>query len=98
MVGVVGHWAYASVNSSCDHPPPGTVWGICTLTCPHGRAFAAAYSPGHLSISGYYPQAFVAHAEKRPRPRVSFVVYQNGRLLNMLNKFYIILLNVDFQV
>ena len=45
-------------------------------------------TPGHLSLT-----------EKRPRPRVSFVVCQNGRLLNTLNKFYIILLlNVGFQV
>jgi hypothetical protein len=47
-------------------PPPGTVWGICTLTCPHGRALQLCVHPrtGHLSISGYYPRAFVAHREK----------------------------------
>jgi hypothetical protein len=37
---------YASVNSSCDHPPPGQCGGICTRTCPHSRTFAAACSPG----------------------------------------------------
>jgi hypothetical protein len=50
---------------------------------------------GHLSISCYYPRACrsQSHRElKRPRPRVSFVVCQNGRLLNTLNKilYYII--------
>jgi hypothetical protein len=27
-------------------PPPGQCGAFVTLTCPHGRAFAAAFSPG----------------------------------------------------
>ena len=37
---------HQSIPAATIPPPPGTVWGICTLTCPHGRAFAAACSPG----------------------------------------------------
>jgi hypothetical protein len=41
--------------------PPGTVWGIFTLTCPHSRASAAACSPGG--------RAFVNSEFKIPRFR-----------------------------
>ena len=69
---------YASVNSSCDHPPRGTVWGICSCVYPRALLPPGIITPGHLSLT-----------EKRPRPQISFVVCQNGQLLNMLNKFYI---------
>ena len=64
--------------------------GICSCVFTRGLGICQyrVITPGHLSLT-----------EKRPRPRVSFVVCQNGRVLNMLNKFYIILLlNVGFQV
>ena len=70
----------ASVNSSCDHPPPGTVWGICNAylsprpgicSCVFARGPGICQyrviTPGNLSLT-----------EKRPRPRVSFVVCRNG--------------------
>jgi hypothetical protein len=70
--------AYASVNSSCDHPPPpGTVGhlyaylslrpGICSCVLTRGPGICQyrVITPGHLSLT-----------EKRPRPRVSFVVSQ----------------------
>ena len=56
--------------------------GICSCVFTRGPGICQyrVITPGHLSLT-----------EKRPRPRVSFVVCQNGRLLNTLNKFYIIL-------
>jgi hypothetical protein len=74
---------YASVNSSCDHPPVGQYGAFVRLLVPTAghlqlRVHPGIITPGHLSLT-----------EKRPRPRISFVVCQNGQLLNMLNKFYI---------
>jgi hypothetical protein len=79
----------ASVNSSCDHLPPppppprdsvGHLYaylsprmGICSCVFTWGPDICQypnrVITPGHLSLT-----------EKRPRPRVSFVVCQNGRL------------------
>jgi hypothetical protein len=93
---------HQSIPAETTPPPPRTVWDIFTLfTCPHGRAFAAACSPGGQAFVniGLLLRPFVAHGEK---PRVSFVVCQNGRLLNTLIKqilyYIILLLNVGFQV
>jgi hypothetical protein len=57
--------------------PRFTGTGTCISPVPENR------NRGILTslISGYYHRAFVAHKEKiwkRPRPRVSFVVCQNG--------------------
>ena len=58
----------ASVNSSCDHPPPppgqcGAFVRLLVRTAGHLQ-LRVHPGAGHLSISGYYPQAFVADREK----------------------------------
>jgi hypothetical protein len=96
-------WIKAIVHQSIPAatiPPPGTVWGLCTC-CPHGWAFAAACSPGGQAFVniGLLPLGICCSQRKDRGHKFSFVVWQNGRLLNTLNKFYIILLlNVGFQV
>ena len=57
----------ASVNSSCNHPPPpGQCGAFVRLLVPTAGHLQLRVHPGagHLSISGYYPRAFVAHRER----------------------------------
>jgi hypothetical protein len=68
----VGHFLYfycnASVNSSCDHPPPppGQCGAFVCLLAPTAGHLQLRFhlGAGHLSISGLLPRVFVAHREK----------------------------------
>ena len=60
--------AYASVNSSVAHPPPGQPPGICTffffkLTIPGGRAGKAwqCPAPGQKKMTNARPQGTLTH-------------------------------------
>ena len=50
---------YASVNSSCAHPPPGNCGAFACLVSPGGGALANLARPGGRAFA--YPRAFDTH-------------------------------------
>ena len=52
-------YRYASVNSSCAHPPPGNCGAFACLVSPGGGALAKLARPGGRVFA--YPRAFDTH-------------------------------------
>ena len=81
-------------------PPPGQCGAFVTLTCPHGRAFAATFSPGGRAFVniGLLPPG-ICRAQRKDRGHEFPLLYAKMETIKYLKQIlYNILLNVGFQV
>jgi hypothetical protein len=89
----------ASVNSSCDHPPPppGTVWGICNAylsprpgicSCVFARVNIGLLPPG------------ICRSQRKDRGHEFTLLYTKMETIKYVKQilYNILLLNVGFQV
>ena len=82
-------------------PPPGQCGAFVTLTCPHGRAFAAAFSPGGRAFVniGLLPPG-ICRSQRKDRGHEFPLLYAEMETIKYVKQilYNILLLNVGFQV
>ena len=82
-------------------PPPGQCGAFVTLTCPHGRAFAAAFSPGGRAFVniGLLPPG-ICRSQRKDRGHEFPLLYAKMETIKYVKQilYNILLLNAGFQV
>jgi hypothetical protein len=93
---------HQSIPAATIPPPPGQCGAFVTLTCPHGRAFAATFSPGgraFVNIGLLPPDICRSQRKDCGHEFPLTLLYAKMETIKYLKQIlYNILLNVGFQV